>query len=1162
MGYPKLNPYERMIVDSSWWLLLFLFGSFLIVRLRRIPGSLKHGILWLTMWGLAILFNIARSTSWVPSGWDLAIGLLLGQAYLFGCTFLVLAVGQYVLGISPQKSTDSLTEDREETEYFKPGIARIGVFLGVGGMTFTIIFLQIVLFQMLNIFGDYLTANSIISIALLGIAVGGLIGAVTSSRSATISMITASLLLPVTILLAFGTTVHLTADFPLTTSLLLTFPFVACSTVITIVLAKARSHLVYCVDLFGAGLGTLLVSPALTRFREESTLLFLSSFTCILAVLFILPHPKIRIKFSLLLLAIIGSITLSGFAAANLRSDWLNIVREKVQRRYPRANVLFSRSSFVGRYDVIRREPHQTNLSTFDNGRIIDNMRRLSTEAYQIDPRIPHTLMKDPKILILGLSGDGISKTAKALGKEVYGVEINPVVVDLQRNELAKYNSNSYEGIDVTVMDGRSYVEQSNELYDMITLMNAHSARGRTSGRAPSPEYLDTLEAMEAYLSHLTDRGVLIVEEPVSRPRREPPVWKLLVTMRQALLNQGSKNPERHFFTFQWKTKRNNYMQILMKKTPFSDEDIKNLKKWLQEVDNRKVIEAKVGHRMGPISCKCTILYTPDENLGTNYDSILRGKADDDMLQARNLHVTTDDRPFHFDVDPTHPEFKSAYGRTLFLVLLLSPFLFSFLVKYRADLRGALPYVFIVILTGLGYLLIEVVFIQRFEIFLGYPVVTFCTVLGTMLLFSGIGSLWSGRVNQLGLYCSLLAVIILLIMHEFLFPQLFAIGAGLPILAKVGTAILAIAPLAFFMGVPFPFVLRTGKLRFTPSAAAILFAINAAASAIAVPLSINISAVFGFPGVFHTGIILYFMVGILLVALNRPRFQAIANATSILIITMLLVTPWLISRPIKNVSSNSVRNQIYAVNYGYSMFREDKIFHEGDREARQPFAWLFWIIKGSGQTILVDTGFDDIDRARRDGFYQYARPIIRLKEFGISPSEITDIILTHSHWDHMGDLRPYAHAKIWLQQKEFDFATSSVNESNKNSRGVRWQDVQQLLEAKREGRLSLIDGEREIYPGISLVLGGAHTPGFQYVTVETLDGPVIIAGDATYLYENNLKHKPIGTAVDHEANLLAIQNMHKKAASPLLILPGHDPRVSSWFPEVAKGVFHITSVPE
>jgi hypothetical protein len=369
----------------------------------------------------------------------------------------------------------------------------------------------------------------------------------------------------------------------------------------------------------------------------------------------------------------------------NLQLDWLNIVRAETLKRYSRAEVLFSRSSFVGRYDVIRREPSSKSLKTYENGRVIDTMRQNPKEDYQIDPRLPHTLIQDPTILILGLSGDGIAKTAKSLGKKVDGVEVNPAIVRLQTNELVRFNGHSYKDLAVAVMDGRSFLQQSSQTYDMITLMNAHFARGRTTGRAPSPEYLHTREAIILYLQHLTDRGVLIVEDPVSQPTRELPVWKLLVTMQQALLDYGHTQPQQHFFVFQWKTRQNNYVQILMKKTPFTAEDIRNLKQWLREVDNIKHLEARRGQRLGPIRAKTTLLYTPNEPLATNYARILRQEVDPDFLRARNLRVSTDNQPFLFDVDPKHPKIKESYYRTLILVSLLLPFFLSFLAHQRSE---------------------------------------------------------------------------------------------------------------------------------------------------------------------------------------------------------------------------------------------------------------------------------------------------------------------------------------------------------------------------------------------------------------------------------------------------------------------------------------------
>jgi hypothetical protein len=341
-------------------------------------------------------------------------------------------------------------------------------------MTFTIIFLQIILFQMLTIFGDYLTANSIISIALLGISAGGLIGWRTSRQAPLQTMAWASLLLPISILLASRATAGAT-QVPLLVSILLMPPFVCASAVITVALARSKSHLIYFIDLLGAAIGALLVNAALSAFREESSLLFLSAFTALLSGCFTLTLTPRRNR--TWILALMFAVFFA-IGSMNLQFDWLNIVRFKLRQRYPDAKVMFSRSSFVGRYDVVRRTLKSETLKAYENGRTIDTIRPTPEEFYQIDPRLPHTLMEDPVILILGISGDGIAKTSRALGKKVYGVEINPTVVSLHTNELVEFNANSYEDIEVAIMDGRSYVEQSRQKYDIITLLNTHAARG------------------------------------------------------------------------------------------------------------------------------------------------------------------------------------------------------------------------------------------------------------------------------------------------------------------------------------------------------------------------------------------------------------------------------------------------------------------------------------------------------------------------------------------------------------------------------------------------------------------------------------------------------------------------------------------------------------
>ena len=310
----------------------------------------------------------------------------------------------------------------------------------------------------------------------------------------------------------------------------------------------------------------------------------------------------------------------------------------------------------------------------------------------------------------------------------------------------------------------------------------------------------------------------------------------------------------------------------------------------MKEVDDIQKIERRIGHRMGPIRTKTTILHSPDESFLTNYSRILRGEIDKDFLRARNLYVMTDDRPFHFDVNPAHPVIKRAMMRTLLIMALLIPFVLSFLARYRSGLRSPLPYVFVVALTGMGYLLIEVVLIQRYEIFLGSPVVTFSTILGTLLIFSGLGGLWSGRISQPGMYSALGAIPVLLMLHWWWIPSLFPIGASLPLSLKVAFSVVSLAPLAFFMGVPFPYVLRTSKMRYAVCGIrnGDVVCNKAATSALAVPLAINISVSYGLIAIFLAGIFVYMVVSILMVSIDKQKLQVLANAFAILFFALLL----------------------------------------------------------------------------------------------------------------------------------------------------------------------------------------------------------------------------------------------------------------------------------
>ena len=185
-------------------------------------------------------------------------------------------------------------------------------------------------------------------------------------------------------------------------------------------------------------------------------------------------------------------------------------------------------------------------------------------------------------------------------------------------------------------------------------------------------------------------------------------------------------------------------------------------------------------------------------------------------------------------------------------------------------------------------------------------------------------------------------------------------------------------------------------------------------------------------------------------------------------------------------------------------------------------------------------------------------PAAAVEAAGVKAEAITDIIISHAHWDHVDGADLFPKATVWIQRDEYTYYTGEAWHARNTHGGVDAEDMQALLKINTEGRLRFVNGDdQEILPGIRCYTGGKHTWQSQYVGVRTAAGTAVFTSDNVYLYENLEKRIPIAQTLDAASNLKAQDRIRSLASSPSLIVPGHDPAVFDRFERVADGVVRI-----
>ena len=241
-------------------------------------------------------------------------------------------------------------------------------------------------------------------------------------------------------------------------------------------------------------------------------------------------------------------------------------------------------------------------------------------------------------------------------------------------------------------------------------------------------------------------------------------------------------------------------------------------------------------------------------------------------------------------------------------------------------------------------------------------------------------------------------------------------------------------------------------------------------------------------------------------------------------------------------------NRIYAIRYGHLDRLSDLNFLGGDDHARpMPLDYYVWVIRSDDHTIVVDTGFDAAAAARRGR--TLLRPVAEgLAAIGVQAAQVQDVVITHMHYDHAGNVALFPQARFHVQDAEMAYCTGRAMSHAHLAGPFDAENVVDMVRRTFAGRVIFHAGDAELYPGVSLHHLPGHTLGLQAVRVLTPRGPVVLASDAIHFWANLQRQTPFPIVADVVAYLDALRKLRRLAPSLDHIIPGHDPGVLQRFP--------------